>query len=151
MKVKDIMKKDIISVNIGATLKEVVEKLFKNQISGLLVMDGDNLAGIISEKDVYRIMYPKYEDFYSHPEIAVNYEEMESRAKRVKDVKVEKFMKSSIITLNPEDPVLKAGAVMLTRKVNRLPVMSEEEKVIGIVSRRDIYQAIFKQELDIGN
>lgn len=144
------MGKDVISVSSGATLLEVVQKLFEHQISGLLVMDGDELKGIVSEKDVYQIMYPKYEDFYAHPETAIDYEEMEGRAARVKDLKVEKFMKSSVITLKPDDPVLKAGSVMLTRKINRLPVVDGAGKVIGIVSRRDIYQAIFKQELGIG-
>ncbi|MDD5043437.1 MAG: CBS domain-containing protein [Patescibacteria group bacterium] len=149
MKVKDIMKNDIVSIKVGATLKDVAQTLFKKQISGILVMAGEKLVGFVSEKDIYRLLYPQYNDYYENPELSTDYEDMESRAQAVKDKKVEEFMKTPVITLRPDDAVMRAGAIMLSRKLNRLPVVDEEGKVLGIVSRRDIYHAIFKKELGI--
>ncbi len=147
MKVKEVMKKDIIRVPLGTSLEDVAKLLFKHQISGLLVVDeNDKLVGIVSEKDVYKKLYPDYKDYYDNPEINLDFEEMENRAHDVRHLKVEDFMIKNVETVSVDDPLMKAGAVILTKKINRLPVM-DGDKLVGIVSRRDIYQKVLQAEL----
>lgn len=147
MKVEKIFSKNIIKIRNDSTIIEAAALLFKNQISGLLVVDAkDNLVGILSEKDLYRALYPDYKDFYSHPEACLDFEEMESKASNIRDWPVEKIMTSNTYTISDQDPLMKVGAIMLAKNVNRLPVVNNEGKLLGIVSRRDIYQAIFKKE-----
>ncbi|MFA5076086.1 MAG: CBS domain-containing protein [Patescibacteria group bacterium] len=149
MKVEEVMSKKIITVKPTDTLEKVAKILFKKQVSGVLVVDAkEQLVGLVSEKDIYRMMYPTYQDFYNNPEVFLDHEAMEDNIKQVRDLPVEKFMKKEIVTLQPDDPVMKAGAIMLSRHINRLPVL-KNNKVIGIVSRRDIYQNIFKSKLNL--
>lgn len=145
MKVKQVMKKNIIRVPLRASLKDVAKVLFKHQVSGVLVTDEQGkLVGIISEKDVYRELYPNYKDYYKKTEMDL--EDIESRVEEVKDLKAEDFMIKEVETVSAEDTLMKAGAVMLAKKINRLPVM-ENNQLAGIVSRKDIYQKILKTEL----
>jgi CBS domain-containing protein len=149
MKVKEVMSKKVVKVKITDSLEQIAKILFEHQISGVLVINKQGkLVGIISEKDIYRMMYPTYDEFQDHPEIFLDHEEMEDKLLHIRHVTAEKIMREEVLTVSPEDPVLRAGAIMLARNINRLPVV-EEGKIVGIVSRRDIYQNIFKHKLGL--
>lgn len=149
MKVKEVMSKKVIKVKIGDSLEKIAKLLFKKQISGVLVVDaGGKMVGIISEKDIYRLMYPTYKEFQENPEIFLDHEAMEGNIESIRRTKAEKFMNKEVIALEPDDPVMKAGAIMLAKRINRLPVI-KNGKIVGVVSRRDIYQNIFKKKLNL--
>ena len=141
------MKKDIIKVVLGTSLGEVANVLFEKDISGVLVVDENNrLKGLVSEKDIYRKLYPDFEQFYVNMNGPIDFEKMESRAENIKDMKVEEFMIKDMHTVPIDEPLMRVGGIMLARKVNRLPVLDHEGKLVGIISRRDIYRAILKKE-----
>jgi len=147
MKIRQVMKKRVITVKTGDTLEKIAKMLFDHDISGVLVLNGEKkLVGLISEKDIYRQIYPNPRDFNSNPELFLDHEEMEEKVKEVRNLKAEDFMRHNVVVLGSEDPIMKAGALMLAHGVNRLPVM-DGDKIVGIVSRRDIYRAIFKKHL----
>ena len=147
MKAESVMKKDIITVPMGMTLSEVANVLFEKDISGVLVVDENrHLKGLVSEKDIYRKLYPSFDQFYVNMEKPIDFEKMESRAENVKNMKVEEFMIKDMHTVSVDEPLMKVGGIMLARKVNRLPVLDHEGNLVGIISRRDIYKAIFRKE-----
>lgn len=146
MKVKDIMEKDVVSVSPTATYEEVAKILYKNQVSGVPVVEKGKLIGIVSEKDIFRILYPFYKSYYEHPEM---YTDMEARELKVRDVRghqVKRFMTKDVITVESDMPIMKVGALMLAKKVSRFPVV-DNGKVVGIVSRKMIYRAVLKKYL----
>jgi len=150
MKAKDIMSKKIVTVKTDTILLEVAKIIFEKDISGVLVLgENDELVGIICEKDIYQMMYPKYEDYIKNPEVFLNLESMEKKADEISLIYAEKFMRKDVVTIPQDVPALKAGAIMLSKNVNRLPVIDEKNKIIGIISRRDIYKKIFKNKLHI--
>ncbi|MEK7077096.1 MAG: CBS domain-containing protein, partial [Patescibacteria group bacterium] len=62
MKVKDVMGKDVVTVSPETTYEEAARLLDGHKISGLPVVDkGGNLVGMLSEKDLFKALYPKYE------------------------------------------------------------------------------------------
>ena len=68
MKVRDLMKKDFITLNPQNTYEEVVALLYNNNLNGAPVINENNeLVGYVSEKDLFRILYPYYKSFYEHP------------------------------------------------------------------------------------
>jgi CBS domain-containing protein len=148
MKVKEIMKTEIIKINAEKTCKEAAKLMIESKISGAPVVDeSGKLVGIISEKDIFRSFYPSYKEFYENPEYYYDFEMLEknakifSESKKVKDVMAER-----LITAEPETPVLKVGAQMVASGIHRVPVV-ENGKLVGIVSRRDIYRAIMRIHL----
>lgn len=148
MKVGEIMQKEKICLRRGMLWHEAAKILVENNVSGAPVLDeNENIIGIVSEKDLFRAIYPAYKDFYESPESHLDFSELEEEAKSVGSKKVEEFMSSRLITADPETPVLKIGALMVATGVHRVPVL-EGGKLVGMVGRRDIYKAILKERFD---
>lgn len=147
MKVREIMDPKFVVLNPSMTYEDVFKTLFNNNISGAPVIDDDGrIVGIVSEKDLFRLLFPYYSSYYNNPELYVSYEERESKVNEIKNTKVEVFMNRDFVKLSPEDAVLRAGALMLAKHVSRLPVV-ENGQLLGMVWRRDIYRTILKKQL----
>jgi CBS domain-containing protein len=111
---KDIMTRDVITVNPTMTVKSLAMMLIKNQISGAPVADKvGKIVGVVSESDIV--------------------------AKKGKDVK--SIMSKKVVSVREETPVEEIARMMTTHHIKRLPVMTDG-KVVGIVSRADIVSAI---------
>ncbi len=149
MKVKELMDANVVSVTPDTTYEHVARLLYTNQVTGVPVLDvHGRVVGFVSEKDIVRILYPWYKSFYDSPESYTDMEARESKARDIRDTKVEVFMKRDILTVTPDDPIMKAGALMLAHDVNRLPVV-ENGKVVGVVSRDSIYKAVLKKNFGL--
>ncbi|MFA5127620.1 MAG: CBS domain-containing protein [Patescibacteria group bacterium] len=147
MKVREIMSTNFISIKPSATYEEVYKILIENDISGApVVAENENIVGIVSEKDLFRVLFPFYTSYYNNPELYVDYEERENKVDEIKNHKVELFMSRDFVKISPDDPVLRAGALMLAKNVSRLPVV-ENGKLVGMIWRRDIYKTILNNKL----
>lgn len=148
MKIREIMEKQVISVGENATYAQVAEIISRRQISGVPVLsENDTVVGMVSEKDLFRIAFPRYQSYYEHPESYADLEHREGKLTEIANKKVGEFMTKNVICLDPNDPAMKAGGLMLAKGVSRLPVV-ENGKVVGIVSRRMIYKSILKENFN---
>lgn len=147
MKVKDVMVKKVITIKSGTTLEQAAKILVKNNISGAPVVDEQGkLIGMISEKDLFKTLYPDVGDILSHLALWLSKEKIKYRIKTKKQILIDKIMTKKVITVGENDHVLKVGSIMLTAKIHRLPVV-KNDKVVGIVSRRDIFRKLLKTDL----
>ncbi|MCS6789213.1 MAG: CBS domain-containing protein [Patescibacteria group bacterium] len=147
MKIKDIMKTNIITVFPDTPYLKVVKILYDNNISGMPVVDeNQNLIGMISEKDLFKALYPNYIEFIRNPEKYINLEEQEKNILEIKNNPISLYMSKNIITVSPQTSILAAGGIMLNKHIHRLPVV-ENNKLVGIVTRKDIYKSILKHYL----
>lgn len=146
MKVREIMDTKFISIPKDATYEQVFKLLNDNNISGAPVVDDGRIVGIVSEKDLFRVLFPYYTSYYNNPELYVDYEERENKIEEIRNHKVEIFMSRDFVHIHPDDPVLRAGALMLAKHVSRLPVV-ENGKLVGMIWRRDIYKTILQRKL----
>lgn len=145
MRVRDIMEKNIVAVGPDTPYQEVARILFQHNISGVPVIgDNDKILGMVSEKDIFRIMYPRYQSFYQQPELYTDLEAREQKAVEIQNHRAEVFMTKNPVLVGADDPIMKAGALMLAKNVSRLPVI-EAGRVVGIISRKMIYRAILKE------
>ena len=150
MKVKEVMTKKVITINKKATLKEAAKILIKNKISGAPVVDEKgNLVGLVSEKDLYKALYPTHAEFYESPGLWVDLDRLEEKTKEASDKIVEGLMTGETLTVNQDTSVMQVGSMMLVRGIHRVIVTDQEGKIIGIVTRRDIFHNIFKKQLGI--
>lgn len=149
MLVKEIMKTTIVSILRGSTFFETAKILLEKRMSGAPVVDENNkLIGVVSEKDLFKAIYPTYNDFYTSPELYTDFTQMEQDAKDVKNKKIEECMSARLITTTPETPVLKVGALMVATGIHRVPVI-EKEKLIGMISRGDVYRSILREHFNL--
>lgn len=111
---RDFMTRDIITVSPSTKVKNLAMILIKNQISGAPVVNKNGkILGIVSEADII--------------------------AKRGKDAQA--IMSKKIISVRQDASLEEIAQLMMTHAIKRLPVM-DGGKIIGIVSRADIVNAI---------
>jgi CBS domain-containing protein len=114
MVAKDIMTRDVITVDPTTTVKKLAMILIKNQVSGAPVAEKNGkIVGVVSESDII--------------------------GKKGRDVK--SIMSKRIISVTEETPTKKIAQLMKVHKISRLPVL-RGEKVVGVVSRADIVNTI---------
>jgi len=149
MKVKQVMIKKVITIPKEATVEEAAKILVKNNISGAPVVDKKGkMVGIISEKDLFEALYPGLRDILRDIKLLFSKEKIKNRIQKKRKLPIINFMKEKVITVDPETPVIKVGSIMLTEKIHRIPVV-QHGKIVGIVSRRDIFRKILKNDLEI--
>lgn len=148
MRVKDILDPRVITVRRDTTYEEAAKILRDNEITGAPVVDNDGkLVGIITEKDIFKVLFPYYQSYYEHPEYYVDWEGREQKAKDIRTMKVEVFMSKGVSTVSPEDPIMRAGAIMLARRIGHLPVV-ENGQLVGVVSGTKIFRFVLKNQLE---
>ena len=150
MKVKEIMTKKVIKIKKDATLEEAAEILAKNEISGAPVVGKKNkLVGIISEKDLFRAFYPDFRDIITDLRLWLSREKRRKRKKeKKKKISISKIMTRNLITVDIDASLIKVGSIMLVNKVSRLPVI-RNGKMVGIITRRDIFRRLLEEEMGI--
>ena len=148
MKVRDVMTTEVRTVRPETTYAEAARLLFKYKFSGLPVVDEKGeLIGMLSEKDLFRALYPRYAEYIQESARFTDHEAREAEAASLRREPIAKFMSRTLHTIHPDAPILKAGGVMLVHQIHRLPVL-ESKTLVGIVTREDIYSAILKTHFD---
>lgn len=150
MKVKQLMNKRVVSVYPEALFSEIWKIIFKKGIHGLPVVDKNKtLIGIIAEEDLLSKLYPSYQEYIDDFQSAANFEEMEKNIGELKRLRAQDVMNKTIYLTYPETPVLQALSKMIVRQVRQLPVIDRERKLIGIITKGDIFDYLFKNYLNL--
>lgn len=150
MKVRDIMSKKVVTVPHTATLLDAAKTLSEHHISGAPVVTGDGvLAGIISEKDLFKALYPSHAEFYDSPGVWIDLDQLEEKTIESADKPVQDMMTKEVVTVNPDASLMQVGSIMLVRGIHRVVVVGQNNSIEGIVTRKDIYQNILKKRLNI--
>ncbi|MHB1723316.1 MAG: CBS domain-containing protein [Acidiferrobacter sp.] len=116
-------------------------------ISGLPVVDDDStIRGVISEKDVLGAMYPKVGEAAKMAQMP-RFEDLEHEYHDVLAMPTAKYMTAKVLTVGPDDPILRAVAVMFAHKIRRIPVATDG-KLVGILSIGDVHKAVLRTTFD---
>jgi CBS domain-containing protein len=151
MLVKDIMIKDVITLKKDDTLKEVVKKFSKHDISGAPVVDNKkNVVGILSETDILNSIKSQSTDVelvYTSPPVmeilglrfieTAKDKETEEIFEEIGSIKVSEMMRSNVKTVESEEHIREVIKIVSSGQINRVPVL-EDGKLVGIVTRGDI-------------
>ena len=108
---------DIYSISPDATVYEAIEMMDKKNVGALLVLGGDKLLGMISERDYTR--------------------KVVLRGKRSRETQVHEIMSSNLTVTHPHEPVENCLRLMTEKRIRHLPVV-EGEKLLGVISIGDL-------------
>jgi len=148
---RDIMSSEVVTINSWATIAELSKMLLENKISGVPVVDPeDKLIGIVSEADIIKENAKVKFPFYFDPlMVSVYVADFEKYSEDIRDYlsnKVETIMNRRVKTANPSTLVSEIADVMISNKVNRIPVIDEDKKVVGIITRADIIKSMIEKK-----
>ncbi|MFI9004272.1 CBS domain-containing protein [Streptomyces sp. NPDC053541] len=122
LKVGALMTDSVVSVVPMTPFREVAKLLAEHDISGVPVLDEDDrVVGVVSESDLLAHRRPSARDVMTAP----------------------------AVTVHAEETVAEAARLMVRRGVERLPVVDEEERLVGIVTRRDLLCVFLRPDAEI--
>jgi len=153
MKVKDVMNPKVVFCKSDDTVREAAKILKENNISGVPVLKGDELVGIISEGDLLKLLIipEKGELWLPSPfeviEVPIRellgWEDTKKMLSDMGSTKIEEIMTKDVHTISSEASVEEASEHMVRHRINRLPV-TEDNHLVGIVTRGDIIDGLAK-------
>ncbi|MFE5617001.1 CBS domain-containing protein [Streptomyces sp. NPDC056470] len=121
-KVGGLMTDEVVSAIGSSSFRDVAKLLAAHDISGVPVVDADDhVLGVVSESDLL--------------------------ARR--ELTADGLMTTPAITVHAEQTVADAARLMVRRGVERLPVVDEEERLVGIVTRRDLLRVFLRPDAEI--
>lgn len=118
----------IRSISPDQTVYEAIKKMAEYGVGALLVMSGNQLLGIISERD-----YARKVVLQGHVS---------------KDILVREIMTTTIVSVDPRRPVDECMAIMTEHRFRHLPVM-ENDAVVGVVSLGDVVKWIISEQEEV--
>jgi CBS-domain-containing membrane protein len=133
MKVKDIMVKEVATLDINDELSLANDIMRLGRIRHLPVVDGPRLVGIISERDLFRSSLAQ----------ALGYASKETRD-LMKTLHIKDIMVSSVITIPPDTDVCEATKIMMEEKIGCLPIV-EDNMMVGLITETDILMQYVKE------
>jgi CBS-domain-containing membrane protein len=148
MKVSDIMTTTVVTVTTKSSFKNLWKILFQNKVNALPVVDQKKkLQGIITKDDLLKKLYPDYKDIADDFDSAINFDAMEEKMEEVISITAQDLMNTRVIFTRDDTPAMRALSRMIVRKVNQLPVVDEDDIVTGVITKGDVFYALFKKHL----
>ncbi len=137
MKIKEVMKSPAITINKNASIRECGDLLERHDINGMPVMDNGRVVGVITRADIFRSILPRYPDIFEEERYLMDFEYIEERIDKISKTNVMDLAGTPAMTLDQDTPVIKAGSIMVLRRVKQMPVM-DKDKLVGIITLTDI-------------
>lgn len=140
VKARDVMTTPVVTAEKHTPSEEVARMMAKHGITGIPVVDNNKVVGIISEKDF--LFHLGNKSTTSLMDIIAHcLENKGCLAISMRRQKAEDIMSSPAITVNEDILVSELSDILTEKKINRVPVIDREGKLLGIVARADIVQA----------
>lgn len=148
MKITDVMTKDVITLRPDQTLEEAAKVLVARGISGVPVVLDDKVVGILSERDLLEARTapkpPRYLELLGGVIFIDDVRKYQTQLKKIIATRVEQVMTKDVATIEVDAPLEEAAKIILSRGINRVPVL-EEGRLVGIVTRSDILRGTVDQ------
>lgn len=146
MRVNEVMSRDVVSASPGAQVREIWRKVFSAHVNAIPVIDAKKkLLGIISKEDFLKAMYPDYQEYFEDISTIQDFEEMETKVKELGDKKASSIMCKRVIYTREDAPMMRALSRMIVRRLNQLPVLNDDDIVVGMITKGDIFNALFSK------
>lgn len=147
--VADIMDSDPVSVSPDADVRTVISILQDHDLPGVPVVDEDNrIKGIITESDLVisdeeaDFHLPHYVNIMGGIVFLESTKHFEERAKKAFAATAAEMMTADPITVGPDEPAEHAAKLISEKHHNRLPVVDDEGRLVGVVTRVDVLSAL---------
>ncbi len=116
---------DIWSIGPEASVYDAIELMADKEVGALVVLEGDSLVGVLSERDYAR--------------------KVVLQGRSSKGTKIKEIMTSRVVYARPKQTVEECMALMTDKRIRHLPVMDGDE-LLGVISIGDLVKAIIEEQ-----
>jgi acetoin utilization protein AcuB len=131
MLVKNWMSTELIFVDENISIINAIKIMKDKRIRRLPILKEERLIGIVTDRDLKEASPSKATSLDVHELYSV-----------VSEIKVKDVMSKDPATVLPDDTIMKAASIMLENKISGIPVLSEEGKLVGIITETDIFKLV---------
>ena len=117
--------RDVYTIESGASVYDAVKRMVDHNAGSLLVVDGGEIRGIITERDYLR--------------------EIVLKGRTSKATEVRTIMTADVVCVGPNDTIEECMAVMTEKRIRHLPVL-EEGRLAGLISIGDVVRQLSKDQ-----
>src|SRR5262249_35502986 len=116
----EIMASPVRTIRPNTSMDEASRLMIRHGIDGLLIAEDDKVIGVVSRRDIDQATHHKL----GHAPVLG-------------------FMSRPVIAITPTTPLSKIQRIMVTEDIGRLPVLDEQERLLGLVSRSDVLRILY--------
>ncbi len=143
---RDIMSREVITIQDQATVKELAQILSIHQISGVPVLDADGkIVGVVTESDLIfqtkKVHIPTVITILDAVFYLEKPDKMKDEMKKMVGAKVRDILTSTPITVTEETPLDEIATIMAEKNVHTLPVVNGEV-LVGVIGKKDIIRTL---------
>lgn len=139
--IRDIMNRDVVTINAAGTIHEAMMLMEENRVSTLPVVDNeDNCVGILSTSDLVEMTRDVDDDVYEldHADPTSQRFLVEKLIHSMGSESVQSFMSEAVTTVDADATLITAARKMLRNQIHHLPVVDSNGKLVGIISTMDV-------------
>jgi CBS domain-containing protein len=147
--VADIMERDVVTVSADDDVESLLRLLRKHELPGVPVVDDSRrVIGIVTEADLVireedaDLHLPHHIDLLGGVVYLGRLKPYEDRLRRAFAATVADMMTPDPVTIGPDEPIRQAARVIAERRHNRLPVVDGDGRLLGVVTRLDVLEAL---------
>lgn len=145
-RVRPLMTHDVVTARPGTGFKEIVDTMATGRVSALPVVDTEgHVVGVVSELDLLHKLDPSAGRAHV---LLIGRRRRAIAAKAAGDVAAD-LMTAPAVTIGPDATAGAAARLMQQHRVERLPVVDSDGRLVGIVSRRDLLATYLRADADI--
>ncbi len=140
--IKEIMR-EVQTIKKDKTLFDALQKMIEKKTNSLVVIDDDErVIGIVNTGRLLEEIIP---DYLEDDEVAAHFatkEIFEEDVKKAKDSLVEKFMIKDPKIIKGNESLMKVAVLALSNRQMRIPVVDDNQKLIGLITRTELKQVV---------
>lgn len=121
--IKQIMSKTVRTIEKSKSIRGALDTMISHDIGSVVVVDDSKIVGIITERDIMRNI---------------------GREMNYLDRKCGDVCSNPVISIGPNAESWEAFEVMLRNKIRRLPVLDENQRLVGMVTERDLFKWVLR-------
>jgi CBS domain-containing protein len=143
------MTSDVISVTPETSINDVARLIWEHKIGSLPVVENGRVIGMVTDYDLIT-RESEYDSpvFFSFLEAYLRIPGTgdDEQLRRILAISARQLMTSPALTVGPDDTVQDIATLMYEKRLNALPVVDEDDALVGIVSRADIVRLMVADE-----
>jgi CBS domain-containing protein len=145
---RDIMTTPVVTVDPELSVKDLAALFREKRIGGVPVVADGKLVGIVTEGDLMAldadVQYPHYFELFDSIIYLGSQKKFKEQLERAAAANVQQLMthRGKVKTVAPDDPARAAATIMSRHHFDRVPVVDENDVVVGLITRHDIMKLL---------